>query len=141
MLKSLIAAAALFVLPGVALAQESSTSTASVVAGTPAICFANAEKPAEPSTRIHDMGMDSAHMDLLDEMDRMHAEMMAAGSVPDIDIAFVCAMIPHHRGAIDMAKAALVHGDDPWVKELAQSVIDAQEKELAEMIAWLEQQP
>jgi uncharacterized protein (DUF305 family) len=50
-------------------------------------------------------------------------------------------MIPHHRGAIDMAKAELAHGDDAWAKEMAQKVIAAQEKEIAEMIAWLEKLP
>jgi hypothetical protein len=38
----------------------------------------------------------------------------------DMDVAFVCAMIPHHQGAIDMAKAELAHGDDEWAKEMAQ---------------------
>ena len=59
----------------------------------------------------------------------------------DIDVAFVCGMIPHHQGAIDMAKAELAHGDDPWAKEMAQKVIDAQTQEIADMLAWLEKQP
>ncbi len=50
-------------------------------------------------------------------------------------------MIPHHQGAIDMAKAELKYGDDPWAKEMAQAVITAQEKEIADLLAWLEKQP
>lgn len=53
---------------------------------------------------------------------------------------FVTMMLPHHQGAIDMAKAELKHGDDPWAREVAQAVISAQEKEIADMLAWLEKQ-
>jgi uncharacterized protein (DUF305 family) len=66
--------------------------------------------------------------------------MMAGGTAKDIDVAFVCSMIPHHRGAIDMAKAELAHGDDPWVRKVAEGVIAAQEKEIADMLKWLEEQ-
>jgi uncharacterized protein (DUF305 family) len=88
----------------------------------------------------HGASMDQAHTDLMKGMDAMHAEMMQGMMVDDIDTAFVCGMIPHHQGAIDMAKAELEHGDDPWVKELAQKVIDAQTQEIAEMKAWLAKQ-
>jgi uncharacterized protein (DUF305 family) len=85
--------------------------------------------------------MDGAHQDMMMSMDRMHGDMMQGMQATDIDVAFVCGMIPHHQGAIEMAKAELAHGDDPWVKELAQKVIDAQQKEIAEMLEWLEKQP
>ena len=86
------------------------------------------------------MAVDDAHEDLMDGMAQMNADMMAGGTAADIDVAFVCSMIPHHRGAIDMAQAELDHGDDPWAKELATAIIAAQEKEIADMIAWLEKQ-
>ena len=89
----------------------------------------------------HAAGADAAHVDLMDGMDAMNADMAAGGTAADIDVAFICSMIPHHRGAIDMAKAELAHGDDPWAKEMAQAVITAQEKEIADMLAWLEKQP
>jgi uncharacterized protein (DUF305 family) len=63
------------------------------------------------------------------------------GTAADLDVAFACSMIPHHRGAIDMAKAELQYGDDPWTRTLAEQIIVAQEKEIAEMLAWLEKQP
>ena len=84
------------------------------------------------------MGSDDAHTDLMDAMPAMNRDMMAGGTARDIDVAFVCSMIPHHRGAIDMAKAELAHGDDPWAKALAEGIIAAQEKEIAEMLKWLE---
>ena len=62
-------------------------------------------------------------------------------ALKDIDVAFVCGMLPHHQGAIDMAMAELQYGDDPWAKQLAQAVIDAQTREIAEMKAWLAKQP
>ncbi|HEY9009608.1 MAG TPA: DUF305 domain-containing protein, partial [Devosia sp.] len=83
---------------------------------------------------------DEAHTDLMAGMGQMNADMMAGGTAADIDVAFLCSMIPHHRGAIDMANAELAHGDDAWAKEMAQKVIDAQEQEIADMLAWLEKQ-
>jgi uncharacterized protein (DUF305 family) len=68
--------------------------------------------------------------------DRMHAGM---GRIdPDADIAFVEGMIPHHQGAIDMAQIVLKHGKDSENQKLARAIIAAQEKEIAEMKAWLE---
>lgn len=85
-----------------------------------------------------DMGsMDQAHKDMMAGMDRMNSNMNQGMMAKDIDVAFVCGMIPHHQGAIDMAKAELAHGDDPWARTFAQKVIDAQTQEIKDMKASL----
>ena len=68
--------------------------------------------------------------------DKMHAGMGMIDA--DADVAFMQGMIPHHAGAVEMAKVALEHGKDPEVRSLAQKVIAAQEAEMKEMQAWLD---
>ena len=66
----------------------------------------------------------------------MHQGMMIEYT-GDPDIDFARSMIPHHRGAIDMAKAELAYGDDPEMRALAEGIIAAQEAEIARLEAWL----
>jgi uncharacterized protein (DUF305 family) len=57
-----------------------------------------------------------------------------AGSTPRrFDAAFMRMMIPHHQGAVEMAKAELKKGKDPQLKTLAQNIITAQEGEITDM--------
>jgi uncharacterized protein (DUF305 family) len=69
--------------------------------------------------------------------DRMHRD-MAVNFTGNADRDFVQAMIPHHQGAVEMAKIALQHGKDPEVRKLAEEVIRTQEAEIALMRGWLE---
>jgi len=63
-------------------------------------------------------------------MDTMDKNMMAATASGDPDTDFCAMMMPHHQGAIDMAKAVLLHGKDPAVRRLAQEIIVTQGQEI-----------
>jgi hypothetical protein len=74
------------------------------------------------------------------EFKAAHEGMMRNVSLPytgDPDVDFRVQMIPHHQGAIDMARVALRHAKDPWTRQLAEAVIVEQQREIAEMQAWL----
>ena len=67
---------------------------------------------------------------------KMH-EAMDITFTGDADVDFVRGMIPHHQGAVDMAKTVLAFGKDAEVKKLAEEIIKAQEREIAWMREWL----
>lgn len=67
----------------------------------------------------------------------MHRDMNIAYS-GDADVDFVCGMIPHHQGAIDMAFTQLRFGNDPEVAKLTRGIIRSQKSDIARMEGWLE---
>lgn len=70
-----------------------------------------------------------------ESMRKMMKEMHAAPS-GEADADFVNMMLPHHAGAVDMAKVELQYGKDPELRALAEGIVAAQEKEIAQMKSW-----
>lgn len=71
-------------------------------------------------------------------MTNMNGPMMQGMMAGDADVAWICAMIPHHQGAIDMARAGLKGADNAESKRLAEETIQGQEREITKLNAWLD---
>ena len=80
-------------------------------------------------------------------MDMGSGEMRNMGMMEDpqalaeeepFDEAFIEAMIPHHRSAIQMANVALERTDNPQIRDLAGDIVRAQEREISQMQTWRE---
>ena len=74
-------------------------------------------------------------------MARMDKAMSSTAAASNEDHAFVAGMLPHHRGAVDMARVEIAYGHDPRLRQLARSIIAAQEREIGIMQAWLKAHP
>lgn len=95
----------------------------------------------------HEQMMKSAGMDMkatdfqkeyMEGMNKTMPLMMGGMMKDNADVAFVCGMIAHHMGAIEMSKTELKYGDDKKAKRMAQKIMDAQVKEIKQMTKWVE---
>ncbi len=69
--------------------------------------------------------------------DMNHSMMMDLGQADaNYDLRFIDAMTPHHQGGVSMAKVALQKSQRPQIKKLANDIIEAQNKEIAQMKRW-----
>ena len=75
--------------------------------------------------------------ELMQGMNQMHQDMMAAMQYKDPDVAFAAGMLPHHIGAVKMAEVELKYGKDPEMRKLAEDIINAQQAEIEQMQKWL----
>ena len=75
-----------------------------------------------------------------DSMERMDTGMKSSPMNGDVDHDFATIMMPHHQGAIDMAKAELLYGKDPVMRRLAEEIVVDQQSEIQAMQLWLSKQ-
>ena len=66
-------------------------------------------------------------------MARMMQDMHSPGYTGQPDADFLAMMIPHHEGAVDMARLVLIHGHDPMVRKIAEEIVATQTVEIAAM--------
>ncbi len=100
-------------------------STSTSIAATPNSTATLSSTPKPTSTAMtHSMG-------------NMSMDLGAADA--DFDLRFIDAMTPHHQGALVMAKEAKEKSQRPEIQKLADEIIKAQTKEIAELQTWRKQ--
>ncbi len=78
-------------------------------------------------------GVERASLDVPDHMKGMDDDPARLKRADRFDHAFIKMMIPHHEGAIEMAKIELARGQHPELKAFAQEIIDARQREIDAM--------
>ena len=68
------------------------------------------------------------------DMEQEIADLCA--TTENFDLAFIEAMVPHHQTAVMMAQMATMRAEHPELQTLAQTMIDDQQREIAQMQAW-----
>ncbi|MGI4860593.1 MAG: CopM family metallochaperone [Janthinobacterium lividum] len=126
---SMLAALALaFTLPATAALAQAPSSSMSGMSGmsasAPQGASAAAGQDAAPSTAAFQAA------------DKAMMQKMAAPYTGDTDKDFVAHMMPHHEGAVAMAKIELQYGKDPALKRLAREIVRSQDREVVFMKKW-----
>ncbi len=122
-------------------------AAALIIAGTSTGAWANHSVPVDASMAPTHQGMEMAaagNQAVTEAFEHANDSMMKGMMAPlsgDPDRDFASRMIPHHQGAIEMAKIELQYGTDPQLKKMAEEIIAAQEKEIAQLQEWLAQNP
>jgi hypothetical protein len=109
-----------------------------------ATSFALAQDPTEahhirgamPIQYVADRSYGSEEQPFLSENEAAMKKMMADMTIKptgDVDRDFVAMMVPHHQGAVDMAKAELRYGHNAQLRQLAQKIVATQQQEIIVM--------
>ena len=131
-----------FALPGVALAGFAAGMLVTVAIYTAVATEAGTLADATPPRHQAQMGLQGTsaqqlqpgfQRDMNAAMARMMQDMHVPGYSGNADIDFLAMMIPHHAGAIEMARLELQHGRDPASRQLAQDILAGQQIEIEGM--------
>jgi uncharacterized protein (DUF305 family) len=87
---------------------------------------------------MHGMQLGAFNKEFMAGMRKTMPPMMQVMMMEDADAAFVCGMIAHHMGAIEMSKTELKFGDNNEARRMAQRIVETQLKEIEEMSKWVE---
>ena len=90
----------------------------------------------QASTRLQQEGTEAADLGLSAHMSGMDHDAAALEGAKPFDRAFIDAMIPHHQGAIRMARIELEKGADGELKALAEDIVESQSREIEQMNEW-----
>ncbi len=123
--------AVLTALAGPALAQQ--PPAASGAAPMPGMAMQPGTPMAAPGAGPSTQAFKAADDKMMQDMNRPMSG--------DTDRDFVAGMLPHHQGAVEMAKVELQYGKDPEMRRLARGIVAAQDKEIAQMQAWQRKHP
>ena len=85
-------------------------------------------------------GVEPGDLGVPDNMMGMNGDMAMLESADPFDEVFIDMMVPHHQGAIVMARVELERGENPELQELAEAIIEAQSREIEEMNEFRESQ-
>lgn len=121
--------------------QPNSTEKAETPATTSSDSGTQADQPSHDQ---HTMATDSDNevtQAYMQGMSEMHDEMMTGMQANDADVAFAKGMLPHHKGAVDMAEVELKYGKDETMRQLAEDIIEAQKAEIEQMQQWIAEHP
>ena len=126
-----IYAAALVVLAFPALGQQPAPGKMAPMPGMPmqGMPMTTSDTNVTPSTKAFKAADDKMMMDMNRPM------------TGNADQDFVAGMLPHHGGAVEMARVEIQYGKDPEMLRLAHGIVAAQEKEIAQMKAWQKKHP
>ncbi|QQO16804.1 DUF305 domain-containing protein [Bradyrhizobium diazoefficiens] len=104
---------------------------------------------SEPNQSMHSMTrsmsqkgqptakLGEAQKGYLEAMMKMRAPTQMGIMANDPDVGFICGMIPHHQGAVDMAEVVLKTGHNAEAKRFAEQVIKEQGQQISWMKEWL----
>lgn len=125
--------------PAIVDAQEAEITTLKTVAKQLGVTVAMSSGEHSMSGGMEaggEMAADAKTLGLTTETMGMDMSMTALEKAKPFDRAFIDAMVPHHQGAIRMARAELANGTNAELKTLAKAIVSAQEKEITEMNEW-----